>query len=418
MLKPITKRAVDAMGPDDIIADTQVQGFVARCQPSGKITYGFRYRQRSTGKRRWIALGHHGQITPDQARTIAQKHAGVVADGGDPLGEKIVERAKAKAAKTVGDVIDMYVTEHARAKKLRSADETSSFFDRLVKPKIGALPLYDLRKSNIVEMLGAIESRNGPFLADRMLAHVRAALNWYEASGKDDDYRAPVFRRMARTTRDDRTRTRVLTDDELREISAALQFVSPTFAAIVRVLMLTAQRRDEIACMKHSEISNGCLTIPGSRYKTGDDHLVPLTDGILAIIEAQPKWAKCKFVFSTNGESPFQGFSKSKAALDKAINQARKKAGNDTPIPDWRLHDLRRTARTKLSALGVSTEIAERTLGHKLQGIEAVYNQHAYEAEKRDALERLGAAIERILNPPTGNVVEFGKVKSGSGPSE
>jgi integrase len=415
MRKPITKRAVDAMRPGDIIADETVEGFIARCLPSGKISYGFRYRTKLTGERRWMALGKHGQVTPDQARTIAQKHAGAVADGRDPQAEQVESRARAKAAKTVGDVIDMYIDEHVRAKKLRSADETASFFDRLVRPKIGALRVQELRKSNIVKMLDDIKDQNGSFLADRMLAHVRAALYWYESRANNDDYRAPVFRKLAKTTRKERIRTRVLSDGELREISDALKFVHPTFAAIVRVLMLTAQRRDEIARMEHKEVSDGCLVIPASRYKTGDEHRVPLTDAVMAIIDEQHKWPKCKYVFSTNGESPFQGFSKSKAALDAAINAAREKAGNDTPIPNWRLHDLRRTGRTKLSALGVSTEVAERTLGHKLQGIQGVYNQHTYEAEKRDALEKLGAAIERILSPTTGNVVDLASKKSARG---
>lgn len=407
MLKAITKRSVDALKPGELIADSQVQGFVVRCLPSGAITYGFRYRQKSSGKRRWIGLGLHGQVTPDQARTIAQKHAGVVADGGDPLGAKIEARAKAKSAQTIGGIIEKYVTEHLQKNALRSADETESFFDRLVKPKIGHLGAHELRKSHIVALLDEIADKNGKMLADRMLAHIRGALNWYESKGFDDDFRAPVVRGLAKTKPKDRKRTRTLTADEFREIWAGLDKVHPTFAAIVRVLAFTAQRRDEIACMEWAEIDGDKLIIPENRYKTGHDHLVPLTAKVLEIVNAQPKRAKCRYVFTTNGKTPFSGFSKCKIALDAAINKARKAAGNKDLIPNWRLHDLRRTGRTLMSAAGVSSEIAERTLGHAIQGIEGVYNLHDYEAEKRDALQRLAATIERILKPPADNVVEI-----------
>jgi integrase len=417
MLKAITKRTIDAMKPGDIVADETVEGFVARCLPSGKITYGFRYRQRSTGKRRWIALGLHGQLTPEGARTIAQKHAGIVADGGDPLGAKVEARAKAKTAKTVSDVIDRYMTEHVHKNKLRSAVETGSFFDRLVKPKIGKVQVLEIRKSQIKELIDGIAHNNGKMLAFRMLAHIRGALNWYEAKGDPDNFRAPVFRKVLDMKARERKRTRTLTESELREIWAALKTdkINPTFAAIVRVLTLTAQRRDEITCMEWGEISKDRLVIPASRYKTNIKHLVPLTDKVLEIIRARPKINNCPFVFTTNGKTQFQGFSKCKIELDIAINAARKAEGIDDEMPSWRLHDLRRTGRTLMAKAGVESEVAERVLGHIIQGIEGVYNLHDYEAEKREALEKLGAAIERILNPTTGNVVELKAKKSANG---
>lgn len=415
MRKAITKRAVDAMKPGDLLADTQVQGFVARCLPSGKVTYGFRYRLKGAGKRRWIALGLHGQVTPDQARTIAQKHAGAVADRRDPLGEQVEARAKAKGAQTIGEVLDAFIADYARPKKLRSTDDTKSLFDRLVKPRIGALAVHDLRKSHLVDMLDSIAKENGPTLADRMLAHTRRALNWYEATSKDDSFRVPVVRGMAKTSPRERARQRALTADELREIEAALPSVNEVFAGIVRTLMYSAQRRDEIARMQWAEIDGDTLIVPANRYKTKRDNLVPLTPKLKSLIEAQPRRNKCAYVFSTNGKTPFSGFSKCKAALDATINAARKAKGIKEPIPNWRLHDLRRTARTLMSGAGISNDIAERVLGHAMEPLRRTYDVHAYEAEKRDALERLGAAIDRILNPPTGNVVEIGKGKTARG---
>jgi integrase len=412
MRKAITKTAVDAMKPGDLIADTKVQGFVVRCLPSGKVTYGFRYRLKNAGTRRWIALGLHGQITPDEARTIAQKHAGAVADRRDPLAEQVTARAKAKGAQTIGDILDAFIADYARPKKLRSTNDTESLFDRLVKPRIGGLAVHDLRKSHLVEMLDAIAKETGPTLADRMLAHTRRALNWYEATSADDSFRVPVVRGMAKTFPRERARQRALTADELREIDAALPSVNPVFAGIVRTLMYSAQRRDEIARMQWAEIDGDTLVVPAARYKTKRDNLVPLTPRLKELIESQPRRAKCPYVFSTNGKTPFSGFSKCKRTLDAAINVARKARGIKDPIPNWRLHDLRRTARTLMSGAGVSSDIAERVLGHAMEVIRRTYDVHAYEPEKRDTLERLGAAIERILNPPTGNVVQIGKAKT------
>ena len=123
------------------------------------------------------------------------------------------------------------------------------------------------------------------------------------------------------------------------------------------------------------------------------------------LIGARPD-KRAEFVFSTQkGTTPFSGFSKAKVALDKTINSVREEAGLK-PIPDWRLHDLRRTARSLMSRAGVTSDIAERVLGHVLPGVRGVYDRHGYIEEKRDALTRLGALMERILEPPADNVVE------------
>jgi integrase len=407
MQKPITKRAVDAMKPGNLIADSQVQGFVVRCLPSGVVTYGFRYRQKRGGKRRWIGLGLHGQVTPDQARTIAQRYAGNVAEGRDPLAEQVEAKAKAKGAQTVGDILDQFIKDYARPKGLRSTDDTESLFDRLVKPKIGNVAIGDLRKSHLVDMLDKIAKENGPTLADRMLAHTRRALNWYEAKSGDDSFRVPVVRGMAKTSPRERARQRVLTASELREIAAALPSAHPVFAGIVWTLMYSAQRRDEIARLRWDEIDGDRIVIPAERYKTKRDNVVPITPKLKELIEAQPRRKKCPYVFTTNGKTPFSGFSKCKAALDRQINATRKKSGNKMNIPNWRLHDLRRTARTLMSAAGITNDIAERVLGHAMETIRGTYDRHAYEAEKREALERLGSANDRILHPVAGNVVNI-----------
>jgi integrase len=408
MKAKITKRRVDAMRAGAILADDEIKGFVARRLGSGVVTYGFRYRDKSTGRQRWIGLGLHGSITADEARDFAKKRAGEVADKRDPVAEREVSRAEAAKARateanTVDALLDNFMTRYVRKNGLRRGDDVERIFERLVRPRIGKKPIYELRRHDVVEMLDAIEDENGPVMADRVLAHVRKAFNWQAA--RDDQFVPPIVRGMARTRPAERARKRVLTDEEIRDLWKALDAArAPTpYAVFVRALLLTAQRRDEVARMRWEEIEADTWIIPAERYKTNVPNAVPLTAAVRALLGTAGKKG---FVFSTTGgKNPFSGYSKAKRVLDEAVSELRKKEGRK-PMPHWVLHDLRRTARSLMSRSGVPGDIGERVLGHVISGVRGVYDRHSYEAEKRDALARLAALLERILNPAP-NVVPF-----------
>jgi integrase len=391
-----------------ILADHEIKGFVARRLKSGVATYGFRYRDKATGRQRWIGLGLHGSITADEARGLAKKRAGEVADGRDPAAERETERAKAEQAKhadanTVTALLDNFVERYVRKNGLRRGYEVERIFDRYVRPRIGKKPIYELRRRDMVEMLDTIEDENGPVMADRVLAHVRKAFNWQAA--RDDQFVPPIVRGMARTKPGERARKRILSDEEIRDLWKALDEakVPEPHPRLLRALLLTAQRRDEVAGMRWEEIEHETWIIPAERYKTNVPNAVPLTDAARRLL-GKPQ--KKGFIFSTTGgKRPFSGFSKSKRALDEKIAELRKK-DDRRPMPHWVTHDLRRTARSLMSRAGVPSDIAERVLGHAIPGVRRVYDRHSYEAEKRDALERLAALVDRILNPAP-NVVPF-----------
>jgi integrase len=213
---------------------------------------------------------------------------------------------------------------------------------------------------------------------------------------------------MARIKPKERARTRVLSDDEIRAIWPELANAG-TFGALITTLLLTAQRRDEVAQMSRKGIgSDGIWTIPAERYKTKCANFVPLSKAALAVIAAQPTIDGSDYVFSSRAKTPFSGFSKSKAALDKAVLAAMqkraKKGAKVEPIPNWTLHDLRRTAKTLMARAGVRPDISERVLGHVIAGVEGTYDRHSYADEKREALEKLVTMIERILSPLPSNV--------------
>ncbi len=409
MRKAITKRSVDGLRAGDVLADEEVRGFYARGLPSGVATYGFRYRDRSTGRRRWLSLGLHGQITPQQAREIAQKYAGAVADGRDPLADKVASRAAAKMAranpeKTVTDVLDDHMERYARKQAPRSAHEKGRIFDKYVKPILGDRLVRELKRSEIVAMLDKIEDRNGPVMADRTLAHFRKALAWHAT--RDDLFNSPIVRGMARVKPKERARDRFLSDDEIRSLWAALDTFKGPYTPLLRLLLLTAQRRDEVAQMRQGEVADGVWTIPAARCKGGRDNVVPLTKAALDILASLPEPKIGGFYITSTGKVHFSGFSKAKLALDNMIAEERKKRGLEKMKP-WVLHDLRRTARSLMSRAGVRPEIAERVLGHVIKGVEGTYDRHEYVDEKKGALEKLGALVDLILKGNTARVISI-----------
>jgi len=215
---------------------------------------------------------------------------------------------------------------------------------------------------------------------------------------------------MARTKPKARARKRTLADDEIRDVWTALESadVPACYPAFVKMLLLTATRRNEAADMHTAELEGELWTIPGARYKTKLDHVVPLTDAARALIGEKPPKAKNSwFIFSTSVSGPeremecdgavaFSGFSKAKRELDKTIAAIREAEGRQ-PMPNWRLHDLRRTARSLMSRAKVPTDYAERVLGHVIGGVRETYDRYEYLDEKREALTSLARLLDRII---------------------
>jgi integrase len=383
------------------------RGFGVRVTAAGARAFILNYRLR--GREHRFTIGAY----PDWSVLKAVREARSLRQRIDRGENPIEDRTPSPATAIVGSVLDAFVAQHVRNKNqpLRSADEYESAFKRLVKPRIGKLGIYEVRRSHVIKMLDEIEHTNGPVMADRTLAYLRKAFNWYAI--RDDLFSAPVVRGMGRIEPRDRARTRVLSDEEIRAIWSALGQLG-TFGAFVRMLLLTAQRQGEVARMSHKEIDgDGIWIIPAERYKTKRPNFVPLSKAALAVIEAQPQFDDCDYVFPSRAKTPYSRSGKSKAKVDKAVLAAMKtqakKGAKVAPLPNWTLHDLRRTAKTLMVRAGVRPDISERVLGHVIAGVEGTYDRHSYADEKRDALEKLAAMIERILNPLPSNVETLGE---------
>jgi integrase len=369
---------------------------------------------------RWDANAQGGTLTVRDAIVRADKLAKDIKNGRreDPRPERTrrLQEGDQPKDKTVGGVLDQFVERYVKQEaKLRSAKMIEAQIDRLVKPAIGRLGIYEIRRSHVVDMLDEIADEHGPVMADRVLAYVRKGFNWYAT--RDDEFTPPIVRGMARTKPKDRKRKRVLADDEIRDVWTALeQTAEPScFAPYVKSLLLCATRRNESSEMHSTEIEGALWTIPGERYKNKLDHVIPLTAAASALISGKPRGAKKNawFVFSTTGGAkPFSGFSKAKRELDKAIAELREREGRP-PIQAWTLHDLRRTARSLMSRAKVPTDHAERALGHVMGGVRETYDRYEYLDEKRAAFEALAALVSRILDP-VANVKEFATHRAGA----
>ena len=354
---------------------------------AGHKSFVVQYRAHGRSRRLTFKTESTGGLSLDKARREARKVIGAAASGGDPLTER--RKKAALATNTLQSVAENFLNREG--KKLRSVEERRSTLERLVYPKLGSRQIDDIRRSEIVDLLDKIEDQNGPVAADKTLAYLRKIMNWH--AGRSDDFRSPIVRGMARTKPKERQRQRTLNDAELQAVWKAAEDNQTPFARLIQFILLTATRRSESARMKREEVSGNEWTIPSARYKTGIELLIPLSPNAAAILNILPNIGNAGFVFTTDGKHPLGAFSKWKLHFDKACG-----------VTGWTLHDLRRTARSLMSRAGVSSDHAERCLGHVMGGVRGTYDRHEYYDEKRIAFEKLASLIDRIVSPQA-NVV-------------
>jgi integrase len=241
---------------------------------------------------------------------------------------------------------------------------------------------------------------------------IRSLMNWQMT--RSSKYSSPIIRGMKRSNGNGGGRARIIgmpngpkgkaDDNEIRAFWNACEGAG-MFGAYCQTLLLTGQRRTKVATMRWEDLVDGTWTIrsddPREKNHAGVLKLPKILIEILQL-QGQLRIADNPYVFPgkprgrrTPGPAPLRSFAENKAQLDAKLPD----------MPPWVLHDLRRTARSLMSRAGVSSEHAERVLGHSIRGVEGIYNRHEYTAEKADALERLAALVGTIVNPPADNVV-------------
>lgn len=381
--------------------DDALNGFGIRLMASGVISYVFQYRVGGRSRRMTI----HAQ-TPDDARTQAEVLKGqvstgrlLVATGQGKAIDPAADRRKAERAMSGQDRFKAIAERWRKedANKTRSGQLRFNQVERLAFPILGKLPMAEIRRDNINDMIARVTAENGPGMALYLFKAVHRILLWYE--GQDEDFHCPIHREMRKSMGKIQRRQRNLSDPELRVVWRIAEQDNGPYGYFLRFVMLTAARRDEAGQMPWSELVAGShWKIPPTRYKTGIEHVVPLSTAAKGILDQVPAFRGCDFVFTTKGKTPMNSFSDMKKAFDRRVLAARRKGNRKAePLENWTVHDLRRTARTLMGRAGVATDIAERCLGHVKDGERATYDCYAYFKEKLEAFEKLAALVESIV---------------------
>jgi integrase len=343
---------------------------------------GQKGRARTQGLKRYPIYGLA------QARTEAKKF---LADPDAAMREQLED--------TFQTVWELYLKLKIRGEGLRSEKQVVRMINHHVLPDWKHKRMIDLRRGDVTRLLDKIHDRSTAKQADAVLVVLRKIMNFFQS--RNDNYISPIVAGMTRTKKT--SRKRILTDEEIRTLWTVTASI-PKYGPLVRVVLLTAQRREKIATMKRSDIKGSVWTIATERREKPNAELITLPAIALDIINSQPRLNSTDYVFPAGrGLGPFNGFAPSFADLKEQMRETL------PDMPDFVLHDLRRTARSLMSRAGVRPDIAERCLGHTVgSSVEQTYDRHSYEMEKAKAFEMLATLITSILNPSTSaNVVSL-----------
>jgi integrase len=401
MVKTLTDRGIAALKPAVkgqryVVSDALMPALVVRVTDKGNKTFllGARYPNSKNFIRR--ELGRVGILTLAEAREKARDWQKLLRDGIDPRDVERRKRIEAerKRGDTFASLAELYIARCVKSQ--RSGVEAERIIHAELAPRWGKRPLTEVTRGDVIKMIDEIVGRGAPAQAHNAFALVRAMFNWAIDRGLCET--SPADRlRPTKLIGIKQPRLRVLTDDELRAIWQAADVMGYPYGPLVRLLMLTGQRRGEAAGARWREFdfARRVWSIPPERFKSNATHVLPLADDAWAMLAALPRWAGGDCVFTTvSGKKPINGYSKAKKRLDQL-----------TGLEDWTIHDIRRTVRTRLSALRVPEPVAEMVIGHSRRGLIRVYDQHTYLDEMREALMAWEARLRSIISSPPDSVV-------------
>lgn len=427
----LTAKSVETAKPDPKgrveIPDAGLPGLYLVVQPSGAKSWAYRYR--IEGKPKKLTVGpvllkrEAGEVEGDiafgspmtlsEARRAARRAIQLVAEGIDPSGAKKTAKEKQKVEaerqrNTVEFLASEFIQRYAKPNN-RSWAEKERQFKSEINPVWGHRDIASISKRDVIELLDAIIDRGSSVTANRVLATLKTYFGWLVE--RDVLMSSPAVG-IAKPTAE-KSRDRILTDDELRRVWLVAGGFEYPFGDFWRLLLLTGQRRNEVAGMFRNELTLNAehpeWTIPGARTKNGKAHVVALAPAAVSILSGLPEIGEKGYVFTTTGETPISGFSRSKDRFDAAILEAAKKEAidadtdpDDVMIEPWTLHDLRRTMASGMARIGISLPVIERCLNHvsgSFAGIVGVYQRHEFRDETRAAFIAWADFVQDLVNP-------------------
>jgi len=395
----IKSRRPAPSGQRDVYYDAIVPGLALRVTDAGHKSFvlvaRFPIHPKNMTRR---AIGNYGAISLDTARERARLWLQWIERGIDPVVENARQAAAAqhKQVNTFAAVATDFLDRHGRT--LKKQGEARRIIEREFVRRWGARPAADITPQDVSIAIRAIVSRGAPYQAHNAFGYLRRLYSWAIGTQEYGLTSSPVERLSPKDLIGRREpRERTLTDAELRSVWQAADQMGYPYGPVFRLLILTGQREREVADMSWSEIDvrDRLWTIPASRMKGGAAHEVPLSPATMSLLDTLPRFTAGDFVFTTTaGAKPINGFSKAKVRIDRLSG-----------VTGWKIHDLRRSMRTHLSALPVQDMVRELVIAHAKPGLHRVYDQHAYQAEKRQCLELWERRLLSIVQPPIADVL-------------
>ena len=418
----LTERFISTFRPaegakDRLAFDTDCRGLGVRATAAGARVFIAQWTDPATGRKVREPPGAWGALTLEQAREAARVRLGKVAQGVNPKAER--EKARAEdarqredAARTARDArftLETLITDWARlhlsGKRASYAAEAQRALRTAFAGHLTA-SASSLSRAEVVGVLDALAGAGRAPIASRTMAYGRACYGWTVKRGR---LAANLFAALPAIAGGAPSRDRVLTGAELGALWRAAGGLGFPFGPVVRLLLLTAQRREEVAGMRWPELSAdlSTWTLPRERAKNGRAHVVHLSAPARDVLRTVPRMDGRELMFTVTGKTPPSGFSRAKLALAEAMEAAgsapaphRRRKPKDreepSPAPTWRFHDFRRTAVTWLAGAGFPPHVADRVLNHvtgAIQGVAAVYQRHDFLAEREAALDVWGAHV-------------------------
>jgi len=369
--------------------DSAKPSFGCRVTDRGVISFFVMRRMRGNPRPVRVVLGRYPDISLATARKLASTALGDLVSGVHP-------KQRRHPINTFGALAEAFLRRPAAAKQ-RTASEIEKTIKRHLIPRWGARVAAEIKRADAIRMLEEIDRKSGPYMATKALALASSIYRFGITRELGNIESNPCqFIKPSEFVRAMAPRQRVLADSEIALFWQGTEGIYPA-GPFARLLLLTAVRRSEAAHMTWGEVDldDALWIVPASRTKSGAAHEVPLSGMAVDLLKSLPRFAGGDFVFSTTGgRSGIRNFDLYKTTIDVRA----------TELSNWRFHDLRRTARTNLAALGVAPFIAELILGHAQKGVHKVYDVHRYQAEKREALEQWANRLRDIVTPPPANV--------------